>query len=391
MYNIIIIRNGEIAIKGKNRPIFENELIRQIKYKLKEYIEIKIYRANGRIEIHTNGIEHMKIIDKISNLFGIVSVSPALMIKPGYDNLIAGIDTIFKEVLKKKDKLSFKINIKRKNKNVSMTSMEMNRDIGEYFLDKYPENLNVDVQNPDIEITGEFRRENNIIYYEKISCAGGMPSGINGRAMSLLSGGIDSPVATYMMARRGISINAVHFHSFPYTNERSQEKIKRILDKLKISIGKVTLYMVNILEIQKEVQDKCPSEHMTIISRRFMMRIAEKLALKNNSQMIVTGESLGQVASQTAEGLICTNNVVKNIPVMRPLIATEKSKIIEIAKTIGTYEISIIPEIDSCTVFLPEKTATKPKLEKIINYEKALYIDELVNRAVETSEKIEIY
>lgn len=390
MYDIIIVRNGEIAIKGKNRPIFENELIRQIKHKIRDFDKVKIKRENGRIQIHLNGEDYDKIIDKISSVFGVVSVSPAISSQPGYESLKRNVDILIKKILEKQDKFTFKINIKRQNKSFNMTSMQMNSDIGEYILEKYPNKLKVDVKNPDIEIFGEFRDKNNIVYYQKISCAGGMPSGINGKAMSLISGGIDSPVATYMIARRGLNVDCIHFHSFPYTNERSQEKVKKIIRKLTHSIGSVDLHMINLLEIQKQIQGKCPNEHMTIISRRFMMRIAEKLALLNNCKMLVTGESLGQVASQTAEGLICTDYVVKNLPIMRPLIAIEKSEIIEKAKYIGTYDISIIPEVDSCTVFLSEKTATKPKLEKIIELEKVLDIEQLVNKAIENEEIVKI-
>lgn len=390
MYDFLIVRNGEIAIKGKNRPIFEKALVKEIRNKLLEYKNIKIKREQGRIHIYLNGENEIKIAKKLEDVFGIVSMSPAIVTDKGYDKLLEGVYKLVEKIIEEKGHLSFKIKVNRHDKTFKMKSTQMNSDIGEILLNKYPQNLKVDVRKPDVEIVCEFRKDYNIIYYKKIMGLGGMPRGINGNATVLLSGGIDSPVAAYLMAKKGLYIEAVHFHSFPFTNERSKEKVKELLKVLKEYIGSTKIYMVNLLEIQKQIQNSCPSEHMTIISRRFMMRIAEKIALNTQSDLIVTGESLGQVASQTAEGLRCTNDAVKKLPVLRPLIAMEKKGIIEIAKKIKTYDISIIPEVDSCTVFLPPKTSTRPKVDKIIEYEKKLDIDKLVKNAVENMEIVDI-
>ncbi|WP_455089824.1 tRNA uracil 4-sulfurtransferase ThiI [Peptoanaerobacter stomatis] len=389
MYDIIIVRNGEISLKKKNKAEFENALVKNIKYRLYKNKEIKIKKENGRVEISLGNTDTFEIIKKIDDIFGVVSMSPAMVSDSGYDNLFKLIKRLVDFEIDKDKKTSFKLSIRRIDKSFDMQSNQMNIDMGEKVLKEYP-NLYVDVKNPEFEIHCEFRKDVNIVYSKKILGEGGMPRGINGRACTLISGGIDSPVATYLMARRGLFIEAVHFHSYPFTNERSKQKVIDLVSHLTAYCGKIRLHLVNLLDIQKEINEKCPEEYMTILSRRFMMRIAQDIANEYECTALITGESLGQVASQTSLGLLATDNVVNTMPVFRPLIAMEKDNIIEVAKKIGTYDISIIKEEDCCTVFLPKKPATKPKMGKVISSEEKLDIDKLVKSAIEKREILEL-
>ncbi|EHL19393.1 thiamine biosynthesis/tRNA modification protein ThiI [Peptoanaerobacter stomatis] len=389
MYDIIIVRNGEISLKKKNKAEFENALVKNIKYRLYKNKEVKIQKENGRVEISLGNADAFEIIKKIDDIFGVVSMSPAMVSDSGYDNLFKLIKRLVDFEIDKDKKTSFKLSIRRIDKSFDMQSNQMNIDMGEKVLREYP-NLYVDVKNPEFEIHCEFRKDVNIVYSKKILGEGGMPRGINGRACTLISGGIDSPVATYLMARRGLFIEAVHFHSYPFTNERSKQKVIDLVSHLTAYCGKIRLHLVNLLDIQKEINEKCPEEYMTILSRRFMMRIAQDIANEYECTALITGESLGQVASQTSLGLLATDNVVNTMPVFRPLIAMEKDNIIEIAKKIGTYDISIIKEEDCCTVFLPKKPATKPKMGKVISSEEKLDIDKLVKSAIEKREILEL-
>ena len=389
MYDIIIVRNGEISVKKKNKAEFENALVKNIKYRLYKNKEVKIQKENGRVEISLANVDAFEIIKKIDDIFGVVSMSPAMVSDSGYDNLFELIKRLIDFEMDKDKKTSFKLSIRRIDKSFDMQSNQMNIDMGEKVLKEYP-NLYVDVKNPKFEIHCEFRKDVNIVYSKKILGEGGMPRGINGRACTLISGGIDSPVATYLMARRGLFIEAVHFHSYPFTNERSKQKVIDLVSHLTAYCGKIRLHLVNLLDIQKEINEKCPEEYMTILSRRFMMRIAQDIANEYECTALITGESLGQVASQTSLGLLATDNVVNTMPVFRPLIAMEKDSIIEVAKKIGTYDISIIKEEDCCTVFLPKKPATKPKMEKVLSSEEKLDIDKLVKSAIEKREILEL-
>lgn len=389
MYNIIIVRNGEISLKKKNKAEFENALVKNIKYRLYKNKEVKIQKENGRVEISLANADAFEIIKKIDDIFGVVSMSPAMVSDSGYDNLFELVKRLIDFEMDKDKKMSFKLSIRRIDKSFDMQSNQMNIDMGEKVLKEYP-NLYVDVKNPEFEIHCEFRKDVNIVYSKKILGEGGMPRGINGRACTLISGGIDSPVATYLMARRGLFIEAVHFHSYPFTNERSKQKVIDLVSHLTAYCGKIRLHLVNLLDIQKEINEKCPEEYMTILSRRFMMRIAQDIANEYECTALITGESLGQVASQTSLGLLATDNVVNTMPVFRPLIAMEKDSIIEVAKKIGTYDISIIKEEDCCTVFLPKKPATKPKMEKVLSSEEKLDIDKLVKSAIEKREILEL-
>lgn len=389
MYDIIIVRNGEISVKKKNKAEFENALVKNIKYRLYKNKEVKIQKENGRVEISLANADAFEIIKKIDDIFGVVSMSPAMVSDSGYDNLFELVKRLIDFEMDKDKKTSFKLSIRRIDKSFDMQSNQMNIDMGEKVLKEYP-NLYVDVKNPEFEIHCEFRKDVNIVYSKKILGEGGMPRGINGRACTLISGGIDSPVATYLMARRGLFIEAVHFHSYPFTNERSKQKVIDLVSHLTAYCGKIRLHLVNLLDIQKEINEKCPEEYMTILSRRFMMRIAQDIANEYECTALITGESLGQVASQTSLGLLATDNVVNTMPVFRPLIAMEKDSIIEVAKKIGTYDISIIKEEDCCTVFLPKKPATKPKMEKVLSSEEKLDINKLVKSTIEKREILEL-
>ena len=389
MYDIIIVRNGEISIKKRNKADFENALVKNIKYRVYKNKALKVQKANGRIEILLNGQDENEVMENIKDIFGVVSLSPAKVSESGYENLIMTVKELVEAEIGRDKKASFKIAVKRIDKSFDMKSTQMSRDIGAKILKAF-DNLHVDVINPEYEIHCEYRKNENIVYFKKVLGEGGMPKGVNGRSCVLISGGIDSPVATYLMARRGLFIEAVHFHSYPFTNERSKQKVIDLVTHLTSYCGRIRLHLVNLLDIQKEINEKCPSEYMTILSRRFMMRIAQEIANDYECTSLITGESLGQVASQTSLGLLATDNVVNTMPVFRPLIAMEKTQIIEIAKKIGTYDTSIIKEEDCCTVFLPKNPATQPKLDKILNYEENLDIDKMIKEAIEKREIMEL-
>ncbi|TRW26064.1 tRNA 4-thiouridine(8) synthase ThiI [Criibacterium bergeronii] len=389
MYDKLIVRNGEISIKKKNKFEFVNALMRNIRAATKNMQGVKVTKNNNRIELNlADGVDYKEVISKIKNIFGVVTISPAMSGDSGYDNLIELVKELVRLKYEQKPFKTFKVTTKRIDKSIAMTSMQMNADLGEKILAEF-ENLDVDVNNPDVIIHIEFRERQNIVFTEKIESEGGLPRGINGKTCVLLSGGIDSPVATYLMARRGLFVEAVHFHSYPFTSEKGKEKVLELVKILTGYCGNIRVHLVNLLPIQQEINEKCNTEYMTILSRRFMMRIAQEIALSYGALSLVTGESLGQVASQTSEGLICSDAVVDKLPVFRPLIATDKQGIIDIARQINTYETSIIQEEDCCTVFLPKNPATKPKKEKCEKNEARLDVQRLVQEAIDNREIIE--
>ncbi|AXU49087.1 thiamine biosynthesis protein ThiI [Clostridioides difficile] len=385
MYNILIVKYGEIGVKGKNRYIFENRLIRNIRNMLKPIGKFNVYKEYGRIYVDLEDYDYEEVIEEVRKVFGIVGVCPGVRAKKDYDTLKEIALKMLEEKIDAGYK-TFKVESRRGDKSFGLTSQEMSMDIGGYLLSKVGDRINVDVRNPEVKIKCEYREFHTMVYSDTIPGYGGLPLGTNGRAMSLLSGGIDSPVATWMVAKRGMEVEAVHFHSYPFTSERSQEKVKDLAKILAKYCGRVRLHKVNILEIQKAIGENCNEEEATILSRRFMMRIAQRLSEKRHCDALITGESIGQVASQTIQGLTCTNAVV-DLPVFRPLIAMDKSDIVDIAKKIGTFETSIVPEEDCCSVFSPRKPVTKPRLEKIEKSETALDIEKLVQDAID---KIEV-
>lgn len=381
VYNILIVKYGEIGVKGKNRYIFENRLIRNIRNMLKPIGKFNVYKEYGRIYVDLEDYDYEEVIEEVRKVFGIVGVCPGVRAKKDYDTLKGIALKMLEEKIDAGYK-TFKVESRRGDKSFGLTSQEMSMDIGGYLLSKVGDKISVDVRNPEVKIKCEYREFHTMVYSDTIPGYGGLPLGTNGRAMSLLSGGIDSPVATWMVAKRGMEVEAVHFHSYPFTSERSQEKVKDLAKILAKYCGRVRLHKVNILEIQKAIGENCNEEEATILSRRFMMRIAQRLSEKRHCDALITGESIGQVASQTIQGLTCTNAVV-DLPVFRPLIAMDKSDIVDIAKKIGTFETSIVPEEDCCSVFSPRKPVTKPRLEKIEKSEISLDIEKLVQDAID--------
>lgn len=379
MKRVISVSMGEIALKGLNRGYFEDRLIKQIIKNIKEIGYEKIYKETGKIYIEGNPDDYPVIINRLKKVFGLVYISPCIRVDKDTEVINNAAKLAMKEATENSSIQTFKVDTNRSDKNYPLKSPEVSRNIGGVILDEF-EKLKVDVHNPDIYLYIDIK-EHVYIYTERIKAYGGMPVGTSGKGLLLLSGGIDSPVAGFTMAKRGLAINCVHFHSYPFTSERSEEKVKDLAEILARYTGKFKFFSINLLEIQKEINKNCPEKEMTIISRRFMMRIAEKIANHNGYDALITGESLGQVASQTVQGIAVTNNSV-DIPVLRPLIGMDKVDIIRIADDIETYETSILPFEDCCTVFLPKHPVTKPKVEDIKKSEEALDIDELVNNAI---------
>lgn len=390
MYNIIIVKYGEIGVKGKNRYLFENKLIKNTKNMLKSIGDFNVYKEYGRIYVDLGEYkeDYEEILEETKKVFGVVGVCPAVRAEKDYDKL----KEIALELLEEKIELgakTFKVTSRRGDKNFKLTSQEMSMDIAGYLVSRVKDRIGVDVRNPEVTINCELRENHVMVYSDTVAGYGGLPIGTNGRAMSLLSGGIDSPVASWMVAKRGVEIEAIHFHSYPFTSEKSQEKVRDLAQILAKYCGKVRLHKVNLLEIQKAIGTSCKEEEMTIISRRFMMQIAQRVGEKRFCDALVTGESIGQVASQTIQGLTCTNASV-TLPVFRPLIAMDKSEIIKIAQNIGTFETSVIPEEDCCTVFSPKKPVTKPKLDRIEKSEEKLDVEKLIQDAIDNME-VEVF
>ena len=384
MYNILIVKYGEIGVKGKNRYIFENKLIKNVKNILKPIGKFNVYKEYGRIYVDLDGYDYEEVVEEVKKVFGIVGVCPAVRAEKDY-NLLKELALKMLEEKIEQGYKSFRVDSRRGDKDFKLTSQEMSLDIGGYLVSQVKDKIAVDVRNPEVKIHCELRQNHVMVYSDTIPGYGGLPLGTNGRAMSLLSGGIDSPVASWMVAKRGMELECIHFHSYPFTSEKSQEKVRDLAQILAKYCGRVRLHKVNMLEIQKSIGLNCKDEEMTIISRRFMMRIAERVAESRHCDALVTGESIGQVASQTIQGLTCTNASVK-MPVFRPLIAMDKTEIIEVAQKIGTFETSILPEEDCCTVFSPKKPVTKPKLDRIEKSENKLDVEKLIQDAIDNIE-----
>jgi len=387
MYNNISMSLGEIVLKGKNRGYFENKLNQSLK-RVIDNDDINIYRDRGKvfIDVDNNDDKINKLIKKIRKVFGIVVVSPCVKVESEEETIKRKVVEYVKYKRKSKNISTFKIHAKRADKTFPVKSMDFNRILGAEVLENI-EDIGVDVHNPDLNVYVDIRSK-TYIYSEKLRGGGGLPIGSNGKGLVLLSGGIDSPVSAYLMGKRGVKIDCVSFHSYPYTSLRSNEKIKKLSDILSIYTGSINVYFVNILEIYKKIKENCKEKNTTIIARRFMMKISEKIAEKEGYDCLITGESLGQVASQTIKSLRVIENST-DIPILRPLIGMDKIDIIDQAREIDTYEISIEPFEDCCTIFSPENPVTRPKLEDILEDEKKLEVDKLVKEVIENS--IEIY
>ena len=389
MYTSFLIKYAEIGIKGKNRYLFEDALCQQIKYALKKCEgKFNIHKTAGRIFIDAlSEFDFDEVVEHLKMVFGISGICPVIVCEDeGWEKLCDTVVEYMDAAYPDKNK-TFKVHARRARKNYPKESMEINMDMGAVLLDKFPE-MRVDVHTPEIMLNIEIR-EKIYIYSEIIPGPGGMPVGTGGKAMLLLSGGIDSPVAGYMIAKRGVKIDAVYFHAPPYTSERAKQKVVDLARQVAKYTGPIYLHVINFTDIQLYIYEKCPHEELTIIMRRYMMRIAEHIANQTECLGLITGESIGQVASQTMHSLVATNEVCE-LPVYRPLIGFDKQEIVEVSEKIGTYETSIQPFEDCCTIFVAKHPVTKPNVNVIRRHEKNLEekIDELVKTALETDEVI---
>ena len=388
--NTFIVRCGEVALKGLNKPYFERMLVDRIKHVLKKYNGVEVKRNEGLIFVRAlKELDPDLIVGDISRVFGVASISPAVEVESDMDAIGEAAVEYMLRIIEKKGVTTFKVDAKRADKNFPVKSPDIARQIGARILIGCKV-LKVDVHNPDCLLFVDVRKDKSYIFEQKISGFGGLPLGTNGKGMILLSGGIDSPVAAWMMAKRGMLIEAVHYHSYPYTSERAREKVIDLAGIVAGYCGRFRMHIINLLPIQELIVQNCPEEETTILVRRFMMKIAEKVAQETDCCMLITGENLGQVASQTAEALVVTDQSVQ-MPVMRPLIALDKVDIMDIARNIGTFETSILPYEDCCTVFLPKHPTTKPKLTKILESESRLDVEQLVAAAVASKETVTIY
>ena len=383
--NTILIRYGEIFLKGNNRGYFESALAKNIRTALENF-KFKFVRAQNRflIEDYDEAYE-TDIIDKLTKIFGIHSVSVAVKVKSTEEELEKAA------VLMMKDKSgTFRVTVNRADKKIQKSSMELAAQLGGAVLESNP-NLTVNLHVFDTDLYVDIR-ENGLSYLftDKIMGAGGMPVGTAGAGMVLLSGGIDSPVAAYMMAKRGLKLHAIHFHSAPYTSEMAKQKVVDLAGIVKNYSGPIVLHVIPFTDVQLKIHEKCPAELMITIMRRFMMRIAERIAKANSCGALITGESLGQVASQTMESITVTNGVIEDLPVFRPLIGMDKTEIMDIARNIDTYDTSILPYEDCCTVFLPKNPVIRPKLETVLKAEEKLDVETLIAACIENQEIINV-
>ena len=381
MREVLLVRYGEVFLKGQNRPFFLRKLVDHVKAAVQE-VHGHVWLSEGRIYV-SDYTDQDEAIRRVSRVFGVHSVSPAIeMEKDSFEAICAQAARMME-----KKTGTFKVLAKRSDKQYPMDSPTIMREAGGYILDHVPQ-LSVDVNNPDHEITIEIRKL-AYLSVDRTMAVSGMPMGTNGKACLLLSGGIDSPVAGFMIAKRGVELCCVHYHSFPYTSERAKEKVLELARILNEYCGKMRVYIVPFTEIQMQIHEKCPENFTTLIMRRYMMRIAEILARKDGAQALITGESIGQVASQTMEALGCTDEVV-SMPVFRPCVGMDKSEIIERAERIGTMETSSLPYEDCCTVFTPKHPATHPRKELVRRAEEKLDSQALIDAAIEGTEIVEV-
>lgn len=389
MFTAFLIKYAEIGIKGRNRYLFEDALVHQIRFALKKCEgKFLVHKNQGRIYVDAEGeFDYEETVERLKNVFGISGICPVLYVEDeGFDKLCDRVVRYVGEVYPDEDK-SFKVHARRARKDYPKESMEINADLGEAILKAYPK-MRVDVHEPEVLLSVEIR-EKIYIYSETIPGPGGMPVGTGGKAMLLLSGGIDSPVAGYMIAKRGVKLDAVYFHAPPYTSERAKQKVVDLARIVSAYTGPIWLHVIDFTAIQLYIYEKCPHEELTIIMRRYMMRIAQTIAEQNGAIALITGESIGQVASQTLQSLAATNEVC-TMPVFRPVIGFDKQEIVDVSEKIGTYETSIQPFEDCCTIFVAKHPVTKPNINVIHSSERHLEekIDQLVETALDTTEQI---
>ena len=388
MNRVLLVRYAEIHLKGLNRPFFERLLVDRIKKAL-EPIRPNVEREQGRVFIYDVPEDSLSVcVDRLCRVFGIHSVSVARCVEKDWNAIHAAALAETASYAASKEKLTFKCFARRADKRFPMTSDQLCRELGHEILEAYP-NLSVDVHHPELSVTVEIRQTHAFVYSGEVLGAGGMPVGSNGKAMLLISGGIDSPVAGYMIAKRGVQLDAVHFYSYPYTSERARDKVIELTKLVSRYAGMIHLYLVPFTDIQMTIYDKCPSTETTVLMRRLMMKIAERIAKDTGSQALITGESIGQVASQTIESLCVTDDAV-SMPVFRPLIGFDKEEIVEKAQKIGTFETSILPYEDCCTVFVPKHPVTKPKVDKLRESEALVDFEPLICKAIEQTERMDV-
>lgn len=387
-YNAFLIKYAEIGIKGKNRHLFEDALIKQIKFALDKVGEFTVRKEQGRIFVEAEKeFDYEETLDALGCVFGISAICPVVKAQSCEWEQLVELVCGYVERAYGDRQFTFKVMARRANKSYPKTSVEIAADIGEQVLLHFP-NTKVDVHTPEVMIHVELRTQ-VYVYSIEIPGPGGMPVGTNGKAMLLLSGGIDSPVAGYMISKRGVYLDAVYFHAPPYTSERAKEKVVDLARLVSKYSGPIHLHIVNFTDIQLAIYEKCPHDELTIIMRRYMMRIAEQLAKENHCQALITGESIGQVASQTMQSLVATNAVC-TMPVFRPLIGFDKQEIVDISEKIHTYETSILPYEDCCTIFVAKHPVTKPKVNTIEHSERKLdeVIDDLMEKALNSIETV---
>ena len=390
-FHTFLLKYGEIGIKGKNRFLFEDALVRQVRYALKDVEgDFNVHKSQARIYVDCQGeYDYEDTVDHLRRVFGLVGICPVVRMEDrGFDQLKKDVVTYMDEMYPDKN-LTFKVESRRARKSYPKNSMEINCDLGEAILEAFPE-TKVDVHHPQVMLNVEVRNE-IYVYSQIIPGAGGMPVGTNGSAMLLLSGGIDSPVAGYMISKRGVALEATYFHAPPYTSERAKQKVIDLAKIVARYSGPIKLHVVNFTDIQLYIYEKCPHDELTIIMRRYMMRIAEHFAKKDGCLGLITGESIGQVASQTMQSLAATNDVC-TMPVYRPVIGFDKQEIVDISEKIDTYETSIQPYEDCCTIFVAKHPVTKPNIEVIRRSEENLLedIDRLMQEALDTVEIIDV-
>lgn len=387
-YEAFLIKYGEIGLKGKNRYLFEDALIRQIQFSLKGTGDYEVTKEQGRIYVNMKSdYDYDEVVTALQRVFGIVAICPVVYCSDySWENLTKTVGDYIEGAYEQKN-FTFKVESRRADKRYPKVSMEINADMGEYLLERFPE-LSVNVRQPEVLINIELRSK-GYIYSKSIPGPGGMPVGSNGKAMLLLSGGIDSPVAGYMIAKRGVVLEATYFHAPPYTSERAKQKVVDLAKIVARYSGPIKLHIINFTEIQLAIYEKCPHDELTIIMRRYMMKIAETIAKENRALGLITGESIGQVASQTLQSLAATNAVC-TLPVYRPVIGFDKNDIVAISEKIGAFETSIQPFEDCCTIFVAKHPVTKPNLKAIERSERHLadVIDEMIEKAVAEREVI---
>lgn len=388
MKEVILLKNGEIALKGLNRGSFEDVLIKNCKRRLEPLGNFKFSKAQSTIYItpENEDIDLDKAAQRLSTVFGVAALCRACVVEKNFETICTVAEEYLKEQLQ--GVRTFKVEAKRSDKRFPMASPEICRELGGYLLSKF-HHLKVDVHNPQVTVFVEIRDFGAYVHTDQLPGAGGIPVGSGGRAMLLISGGIDSPVAGYMMARRGLEILAVHFASPPYTSDRARHKVESLARKLTPYCGRVALFVVPFTEIQEQIRRMIPEEYFTIVMRRFMMRIAEQIAEKERCGCLVTGESVGQVASQTLPALGCTD-IVTTMPVLRPVIGMDKEEIVRISRSIDTFETSILPYEDCCTVFTPKHPKTKPNPHVVAGLEQVMEVDRLVDEAAQAAELVVI-